>query len=75
MTTVMFPAKIDNEVAYFDLNDVLDILETDTKGCYIIVFKDGEQWRNAKLKKTVLNKFNRKEANNGGNRTGDFRKQ
>lgn len=57
--TILEPIKVNNEMVHIDLNDVLDILETDKNGFYNLVFMDGELWRNIKLKKSVVNKFNK----------------
>lgn len=48
---------INDMCTYYDLNDVLDILETAKKGYYSIIFPDGEAWINAKIKKSDYNKF------------------
>lgn len=51
-------AKLQDEVMYFDLENVLDILISENnKNNYIIVFNDGEIWYNVNLKKTTINKF------------------
>lgn len=57
--TILEPIKVNNEMVHIDLNDVLDILDTDKNGFYNLVFMDGELWRNIKLKKSVINKFNK----------------
>mgnify|MGYP007080848397 CR=1 FL=1 len=50
-------AKIKDEIIYYDLNDVLDILDTAKKGYYSIIFPDGEAWFNVKLRKSTCDKF------------------
>ena len=49
--------KFNKENVYVDLNDVLDILETEQKGHYTVVFDAGEIWFNVTMRKTVFNKF------------------
>lgn len=50
-------AKLQDEVMYFDLDNVLDILFTNKNKHYNIIFFDGEIWWNAKLYKKTINKF------------------
>ena len=50
-------AKIKDEIIYYDLNDVLDILDTAKKGYYSIIFPDGEAWFSVKLRKSTYDKF------------------
>lgn len=54
----MYDAVVNNEVVYFDLEDVDSILSTSNDKFYDILFLDGDVWCNAKLKKTVVNRFN-----------------
>lgn len=54
----MYDAVVNNEVVYFDLEDVDSILPTSNDKFYDILFLDGDVWYNAKLKKTVVNRFN-----------------
>lgn len=49
-------AIVGGEKMYFDMADVLDILLVDSK-LYSIVFQDGECWFNAKINKSVYNRF------------------
>lgn len=49
-------ATVGTEKVYFDINDVLDIFVTGNK-TYTIIFRDGEFWVNAKMRKTVYDKF------------------
>ena len=49
--------KFNKENVYVDLNDVLDIFETEQKGHYTVVFDAGEIWFNVAMRKTVFNKF------------------
>ena len=49
--------KFNKENVYVDLNDVLDIFETEQKGHYTVVFDAGEIWFNVTMRKTVFNKF------------------
>lgn len=49
--------KLNDETIYIDLNDVLDILETQKKGHYTIIFINGEIWANVVMRKTVFNKM------------------
>lgn len=58
------------ERIYIDLNDILDILSMFTeKNRYIIIFKDGDVLYNVKIRKSILNKFekikNRRGQTNG----------
>ena len=49
-------ATVGTERMYFDINDILDIFVTGDK-TYTIVFRDGEFWVNAKMRKTVYDKL------------------
>ena len=49
-------ATVGTERVHFDINDVLDIFVTGNK-TYTIVFWDGEFLANAKIRKTVYDKF------------------
>lgn len=46
-------ATVGTEKVYFDINDVLDIFVTGNK-TYTIIFRDGEFWVNAKMRKNCL---------------------
>ena len=51
-------ARVDNETVYFDFDDVLDILPSETqKYHYTVVFYDGEIWKEAKMYKRFVDKF------------------
>lgn len=51
-------ARVDDETVYFDFNDVLDILPSETqKHHYTVVFYDGEIWKEAKMYKRFVDKF------------------
>ena len=51
-----------NEIV--DINDVLDIFITGNK-TYTIIFRDGELWVNAKIRKTVYDKFEKLKKKRG----------
>ena len=55
--------KFNKENVYVDLNDVLDIFETEQKGHYTVVFDAGEIWFNVTMRKTVFNKFEKLSPN------------
>ena len=57
-------AKVGSERIYFDINDVLDIFITGNK-TYTIIFRDGEIWVNAKIRKTVYDKFEKLKKKRG----------
>ena len=57
-------AKVGTERIYFDINDVLDIFITGNK-TYTIIFRDGELWVNAKIRKTVYDKFEKLKKKRG----------
>ena len=57
-------AKVGTERIYFDINDVLDIFITGNK-TYTIIFRDGEIWVNAKIRKTVYDKFEKLKKKRG----------
>ena len=57
-------AKVGTERIYFDINDVLDIFITGNK-TYTIIFRDGEIWVNAKIRKTVYDKFKKMKKKRG----------
>ena len=57
--------KFNKENVYVDLNDVLDIFETEQKGHYTVVFDAGEIWFNVTMRKTVFNKFEKLKKKSG----------
>lgn len=57
--------KFNKENVYVDLNDVLDIFETEQKGHYTVVFGTGEIWFNVTMRKTVFNKFEKLKKKRG----------
>ena len=57
--------KFNKENVYVDLNDVLDIFETEQKGRYTVVFDAGEIWFNVTMRKTVFNKFEKLKKKRG----------
>lgn len=57
--------KFNKENVYVDLNDVLDIFETEQKGHYTVVFDVGEIWFNVTMRKTVFNKFEKLKKKRG----------
>ena len=65
MASIKFEcAKVGTERIYFDINDVLDIFITGNK-TYTIIFRDGEIWVNAKIRKTVYDKFEKLKKKRG----------
>ena len=65
MASIKFEcAKVGTERIYFDINDVLDIFITGNK-TYTIIFRDGEFWVNAKIRKTVYDKFEKLKKKRG----------
>ena len=54
-----------DETIYVDLDDVLDIFETEQKGHYTVVFDTGEIWFNVTMRKTVFNKFEKLKKKRG----------
>ena len=54
-----------DETIYVDLDDVLDIFETEQKGHYTVVFDAGEVWFNVTMRKTVFNKFEKLKKKRG----------
>lgn len=54
-----------DETIYVDLDDVLDIFETEQKGHYTVVFDAGEIWFNVTMRKTVFNKFEKLKKKRG----------
>ena len=54
-----------DETIYVDLDDVLDIFETEQKGHYTVVFDAGEIWLNVTMRKTVFNKFEKLKKKRG----------
>ena len=57
-------ATVGTERVHFDINDVLDIFITENK-TYTIVFLDGEFLANAKIRKTVYDKFKKMKKKRG----------
>ena len=57
--------KFNKENVYVDLNDVLDIFETEQIGHYTVVFDAGEIWFNVTMRKTVFNKFEKLKKKRG----------
>lgn len=56
---IMIRIELDKESVYIDLNDLLDVLKTSKKGYYTLIFDSGEVWYNIKLKKEIVNLFNK----------------
>ena len=57
-------ATVGTKRVHFDINDVLDIFVTGNK-TYTIIFRDGELWVNAKIRKTVYDKFEKMKKKRG----------
>lgn len=56
-------AIVGDEEIYFDIEDVLDILQ-DGK-LYTIIFQDGEHWHHVKIRKNIYDKFEKHKKKKG----------